>query len=148
MSSLNKVILMGNLVADPVLKVTPTGVNVCSFSIAVARRFAKPEDEIKADFFNVIAWRGAGEFVAKCFTKGKAIAIVGSLQNRSYVTQSGEKRYLTEIIADECTFAGNASGEGAVTSKSEPSDLESAVASNAVQSTRLEDIPDDGELPF
>ena len=148
MAGLNKVILMGNLVADPVLKVTPTGVNVCSFSIAVARRFAKPEDEVKADFFNIIAWRGAGEFVSKYFVKGKAIAIVGSLQNRSFITQAGEKKYITEIIADECTFAGNANGEGAVTSKAEPSDLQSAVASNAVQSTRFEDIPDDGELPL
>ncbi len=107
MAGLNKVILMGNLTADPDFKTTPAGVPVTTFSIAVGRRFAKQGDEVTADFFNIVCWRGLAEFVSKYFTKGKPIVVVGSIQNRSYTTQDGQKRYITEIIADECTFAGN-----------------------------------------
>ncbi len=114
MAGLNKVILMGNLTADPEFKTTPSGVPVTTFSIAVGRRFAKQGDEVTADFFNIVAWRQTAEFVSKFFNKGKPIVVVGSIQNRSYTTQDGQKRYITEIIADECAFAGNAgSGNGA-----------------------------------
>ena len=112
MASINKVIIMGNLTADPEFKTTPSGVSVTTFSVAVGRKFAKSDDEVKADFFNVVAWRGLAEFVSKYFTKGKSIVVIGSLQNRSYTTQNGEKRYITEIIADECTFAGSSQNDG------------------------------------
>ncbi len=108
MASLNKVILMGNLVADPEYKTTPSGVAVTTFRIAVGRRFAKQGDEVTADFFSIVAWRGLAEFVSKYFSKGKSIVVVGSLQNRTWTDQNGQKRVFTEIIADECTFAGNA----------------------------------------
>lgn len=103
----NKVILQGNLVEDPELRVTTSGVNVTTFRIAVGRRFAKPEDEVKADFFTCVAWRGLAEFVAKYFNKGKSMVLIGNLQNRSYTTQEGQKRYVTEVVAEECHFAGN-----------------------------------------
>ena len=86
MASINKVIIMGNLTADPEFKTTPSGVSVTTFNVAVGRKFAKSDDEVKADFFNVVAWRGLGEFVSKYFTKGKPIVVVGSIQNRSYNT--------------------------------------------------------------
>lgn len=108
MAGLNKVILMGNLTKDPEFKTTPSGVSVTTFSVAVGRRFAKQGDEVTADFFNVVAWRNTAEFVSKYFTKGRAIVVVGSLQNRSWTDQNGQKRYITEVIADECYFAGNA----------------------------------------
>ena len=111
MAGLNKVILMGNLVADPEYKTTPSGVGVTTFSIAVGRRFAKQGDEVTADFFNVVAWRNTAEFVSKYFNKGRAIVVVGSLQNRSWTDQNGQKHYITEVVADECYFAGN-SGTG------------------------------------
>ena len=110
MAGLNKVILMGNLTKDPDFKTTPSGVSVTTFSIAVGRRFAKQGDEVTADFFNVVAWRSTAEFVSKYFNKGRAIVVVGSLQNRSWTDQNGQKRYITEVIADECYFAGNANG--------------------------------------
>ena len=111
MAGLNKVILMGNLTKDPEYKTTPSGVGVTTFSVAVGRRFAKQGDEVTADFFNVVAWRNTAEFVSKYFTKGRAIVVVGSLQNRSWTDQNGQKRYITEVVADECYFAGN-SGNG------------------------------------
>ena len=111
MAGLNKVILMGNLVADPEYKTTPSGVGVTTFRIAVGRRFAKQGDEVTADFFSIVAWRNTAEFVSKYFTKGRAIVVVGSLQNRSWTDQNGQKHYITEVVADECYFAGN-SGSG------------------------------------
>ena len=110
MASLNKVILMGNLTADPELKTTPNGVSVTSFTIAVGRRFAKETDEVKADFINVVCWRGTAEFVTKYFGKGRSIVVVGSLQTRSYTAQDGSKRYITEVVADEVTFGSSPSG--------------------------------------
>lgn len=103
----NKVILQGNLTKDPEARTTTSGVSVTTFSIAVGRRFAKPEDEVKADFFTCVAWRGLADFVAKNFVKGKAIVVVGNLQNRNYTDSNGQKRYVTEVVAEECHFAGS-----------------------------------------
>ena len=97
----NKVILVGNLVADPELKTTPNGVTVTRFSIAVNRRFAKNGE---TDFFNIVAWRNTAEFVCKFFTKGKPILVSGSLQNSSWTDSEGNKKYATEVVADEVTF--------------------------------------------
>lgn len=117
MASLNKVILMGNLTADVELKTTPSGVSVCSFSIAVGRRLSKEQqvdpNAVKADFINIVAWRNTAEFISRYFSKGKSIVIVGQLQVRSYTAQDGSKRYVTEVIADEVTFGSSASDGGA-----------------------------------
>ena len=102
----NKVILVGNLVADPELKQTPSGVSVATFRIAVQRRFAKPDDAVQADFFNIVVWRQQAEFVSRYFTKGTSAVVCGSLQNRDFTDQNGQKRFFTEIVADEVTFAG------------------------------------------
>ena len=107
MAGLNKVILMGNLTADPEFKTTPSGVPVTTFSIAVGRKFAKESDEVKADFFNIVAWRSLAEFVSKYFTKGQMINVCGSLQTRTWDDAQGVKRYATEVIADEVNFYGD-----------------------------------------
>ena len=146
MAGLNKVILIGNLTADPEFKTTPSGVPVTTFSIAVGRRFAKEGDEVKADFFNIVAWRQTAEFVSKFFNKGKSIVVVGSIQNRSYTTQDGQKRYITEIIADECTFAGNAgNGQNDGMSANIPTQQ---VAQASVPTANFEEISQDDDLPF
>lgn len=128
----NKVILQGNLTKDPEARTTTSGVSVTTFSIAVGRRFAKPEDEVKADFFTCVAWRGLADFVAKNFVKGKAIVVVGNLQNRSYTDSNGQKRYVTEVVAEECHFAG---------SKEHSSEANTSAMN-------FETIGDDDELPF
>lgn len=97
----NRVILVGNLVADPELKTTPNGVSVTRFKIAVNRRFAKNGE---TDFFEIVAWRNSAEFVCRHFTKGKPILVSGTLQNRSWDKPDGSKGYATEIVADEVTF--------------------------------------------
>lgn len=103
--SFNKVILGGRLTADPELKTTPSGIAVTTFNIAVNRRFAdKQTSENTADFFTVQAWRQTAEFITKYFRKASSICIVGSIQTRSWVGQDGQKKYATEIVADEAYF--------------------------------------------
>lgn len=101
---MNKVILMGRLTRDPEMRQTSGNIPVCSFSVAVDRRFKGQDGERKADFINVVAWRQQAEFVSRYFTKGKGIAVVGSIQTRSWEDQQGQKRYQTEVIADEIYF--------------------------------------------
>lgn len=136
----NRVILVGNLVADPELKATPSGVNVTRFRIAVGRRFAKPDSEVKADFFDIVAWRTTAEFVCKHFTKGRPILVSGTLQNRTWTDSDGNKRYATEVVADEVSFvdrkSDNASGNAA------PS------APVYGDTSGYEDLSNDDELPF
>ena len=100
----NKVILVGNLVADPELKQTPSGVSVVSFTLAVQRRFAKADDAQQADFINIVAWRQTAEFVARYFTKGRSMLVCGAIQTRNFTDQNGQKRYITEVVADEVSF--------------------------------------------
>lgn len=101
---MNRVIMIGNLTKDPELSETPSGINVCRFSIAVQRRFPNAQGEREADFFNVIAWRGVAESVAKYLKKGSKAGVSGSVQTRTYDANDGSKRYVTEIIAEEVEF--------------------------------------------
>ena len=101
---------MGRLTRDPEMRQTPNGVSVCSFSIAVNRRFAK-EGQQSADFINCTAWRQQAEFICKYFQKGAMIAVVGSLQSRSWENQEGKKQYSTDVVVDEVYFTG-AKSEG------------------------------------
>lgn len=116
---LNKAILMGRLTADPEAKQTSNGASVTSFSIAVERNFAdKQTGKRAADFINIVAWRGTAELICKYFSKGRMIALEGSIQTRNYEDKNGNKRTAFEIIADSVYFTGekkddNASSNGA-----------------------------------
>ena len=115
MASFNKVILIGNLTADPELKQTPSGVSVCSFSIAINRRASRNSDSAQqnVDFINIVAWRERAEFVSKYFKKGKPILVCGQLQTRNWTDAQGNKRYATEVVADELSFVeSKAASEG------------------------------------
>ena len=101
---MNKVILVGRLTKDPELRSTPSGVNVCSFSVACDRRFVKEGEERKADFINCIVWRQTAEFVSKYFRKGHRIALEGSLQTRDYTDKDGKKCYVTEVVVGDVEF--------------------------------------------
>jgi single-strand DNA-binding protein len=107
---MNKVIMMGRLTKDPEMRVTNSGKNVASFTLAVNRRFAK--EEPKADFFNVTAWNKTAEFVGKYFTKGQQVLVSGRLENRSWEDNAGVKRYATDVIAEEVEFADSKKEEG------------------------------------
>lgn len=103
---MNKVILMGRLTRDPEMRQTTGGISVCSFSIAVNRRFAK-DGQQNADFINCTAWRQQAEFICKYFTKGSMICVVGNLQSRSWENQEGKKQYATDVVVDEVYFTGS-----------------------------------------
>ena len=101
---MNKVILIGNLTKDPELKQTQSGVSVCNISIAVSRDYTDSDGNRQADFFNINVWREKGENCHKYLKKGRKVAIVGSIQNRSYEDKDGAKRTVTEIIANDVEF--------------------------------------------
>ena len=100
---MNKVIEIGNLTRDPEYSTTPNGTAVCKMSIAVNRNFTNANGKRETDYSNVVAWRTLADNCAKYLEKGKKIAVVGSLQTRSYES-NGEKKYVTEIMADEIEF--------------------------------------------
>ena len=151
MASFNKVILIGNLTADPELKQTPNGVSVCRFTLAVNRRFARNEQgQQTADFITIVTWRQSAEFVARYFKKGRPILVCGQIQSRSWTDQSGQKRYSTEVVADEVTFVENKSdtASGAPSGTTFTPDYGTPSFSNAPAGGNFEEIPGDDSLPF
>lgn len=116
----NKVILGGRITADPELKSTPSGISVTSFAVAVNRSYrGKNGEEPQADFINVTAWRKTAEFITRHFRKASSICIVGSIQTRSWVDKQGQKRYATEVVADEAYFVDAKGRAGADESHTE-----------------------------
>ena len=95
---------IGNLSSEPETRTTPSGVTVCSFTVAVNRRFANSDGERQTDFFRVNAWRQLGEVCAKHLSKGKKVAVRGELQARLYDAKNGEKRMSLDVVADEVEF--------------------------------------------
>ena len=127
----NKAIIIGRLTAAPELKQTPQGTSVCSFTVAVDRKY-KSGDERKCDFLNVVAWRQTAEFVSRYFGKGDAILVDGEIQVRSY-DKDGRKQYVTEIVAHEVEF---------VESKKESDPNFESVSPN------LESVSPEEDMPF
>ena len=97
---MNKVIMIGNLVADPEARTTQSGKSVATFRIGVRRNFSNAQGVYESDFFSCQAWGNTAEYVRKYMAKGSRVAVEGRLQNRSYDAQDGSKRYVTEIICD------------------------------------------------
>ena len=151
MASFNKVILIGNMTADPELKQTTSGTSVCSFSIAVNRRFAKAEQgQQNVDFINIVTWRQRAEFVCRYFKKGNPILICGQLQTRSWTDNQGQKRYATEVVADEVSFVASAAQTGSMGGQGGSAYTPEAYSTPAASAgpAMFEEIPNDGELPF
>ena len=136
---LNKWIGMGRLTKDPELNQTPSGVDVCSFSIACERDF-KNGDEKVTDFINCTAWRRTATFISKYFSKGSMIIIDGRISTDKYVDRDGNNRTKTEVTVDTAYFGSskNSGGQGA----SDPN------SSGQVGFPFTAQSGDDGELPF
>ena len=152
MASFNKVILIGNMTADPELKQTAAGISVCSFSIAVNRRFAKTEQgQQNVDFINIVTWRQSAEFVSRYFKKGNPILVCGQLQTRTWTDNQGQKRYATEVVADEVSFvtsAAQSQGAPIAGGQAYTPDAYGAPSFTGTGSANFEELPSDGDLPF
>jgi single-strand DNA-binding protein len=109
---MNKAIIMGNLTRDPEMRSTQSQVPVCTFTVAVERRFKTADGNRAADFINCVAWRQSAEFMAKYFHKGSRVVVVGSIQTRSYDDKDGNKRTATEIVVDEIHFGDKKAAGG------------------------------------
>lgn len=146
---LNCVTLMGRLAADPVLKVTPSGKDVCSFNIAVDRAISKGEK--KADFIPIVVWGSSAKFVCDYFGKGSMIALEGKIQIRAYTDNEGNKRSAFEVVAREVSFCGS-KNEGKNTSAAEKETAKADKDCNGYFATAtaadFEEIVDDEDLPF
>lgn len=139
---MNKVILLGRLTKDVETRYTQTNNSlVATFALAVNRRFAKEGEERQTDFINIVAWGKTGEFSSKYFKKGLQVAVVGRLQNRSYEDSNGQKKYITEVIAEEVYFADSNNRQTA-----------DASILNSPVNTQTEDdgtfMSEDSDLPF
>ena len=143
---MNKVFLIGNLTRDPELTETSGGVSVCHFAIAVNRSYASSDGERQTDFFNVTAWRGLADTVARYTKKGNKVAVSGSIQIRTYDDNQGVRRTAVDVIAQDVEFltAKSASGD----------DFYDAPASTATgnapahKKPTLQSFDDDGDIPF
>ena len=153
---LNRVVLMGRLVADPELRHTAQNVAVTTFRIAVDRNYTPKGAERQTDFINIVTWRGTAEFVSRYFHKGQLIALEGSIQTRNYTDSQGNNRSAFEVVADQVYFAesrNSNSAQGTAPSAFTPPPAFEEPPKGASFSVgevgEFEEIdPDDGELPF
>lgn len=109
---LNKVMLIGRLTRDPELRTIPSGQTVASFSVATSRQWKDQQGQPQSvtEFHNIVAWRRLGEIAGQYLKKGKQVYLEGYLQTRSWEDQSGQKRYRTEIVADNLIMLGSPTG--------------------------------------
>lgn len=109
---MNKVFLIGRLTRDPELRYTGSNIAVATFSLAVNRNFSNNAGEREADFINIVVWRKQAENVKNYLTQGSQVAIDGRIQTRTYDGQDGQKRYVTEVVADNVEFLGSKNSTG------------------------------------
>ena len=108
---MNKAMIIGNLTKDPELRKTASDISVCTFTVAVSRPFNREE----TDFIPVVVWRGLAENCSRYLAKGRKVAVFGRIQTRNYEDNNGQRRYVTEIIADDVEFLspkGQSGGAG------------------------------------
>ena len=145
---MNRVVLIGNLATDPELRKTTSDISVCTFRLAVQRRFPNPQGVREADFINIVVWRQTAEVCAKFLAKGRKCGVTGSLQLRSYEGQDGTRRYVTEVVADEVEFLsapqGQQGADRSYASDAPPPEPPSGYTGG----TGFSQVDDDDDLPF
>ena len=158
---MNKVFLIGRLTRDPELRYTGNNTAVATFSIAVNRNFSNQNGEREADFINIVVWRKQAENVKNYLTQGSQVAIDGRIQTRSYDDQNGNKRYVTEVVADNVEFLGSKGSQASSSSNTSSSSQEPTpydFGGEEPQTTAVDSNPfadfgstieiNDDELPF
>ncbi len=143
---MNKAILVGRLTKDPELKTTGSGVSVCSFTIAINRRFKNAEGNYDADFINCVAWRQQAEFLSRYFAKGRMVGVVGSIQTRNY-EKDGQRVYVTEVVAEEINFVDSKSQNDGASAAPSFANNNSNTSSFGADDGFIP-MPADDDLPF
>ena len=148
---INRVVLVGRLTKDPVLRKTANGASVVSFTVACTRRF-KQEGQPDADFINTVAWNKTADIVSQYTHKGSLVGVEGRIQTRSYDDQSGKRVYVTEVVADSVQFLESKSAAASnvnvpeVNNQSYQSDNGQSYSNDFTSSSTLDIASDD--LPF
>lgn len=141
---MNKAFFIGNLTRDPELGETPNGVTVCHFSLAVNRNYTDGNGERQTDFFNVTAWRGLADSVAKYCKKGSKVAVTGSVQMRLWEDNDGVKHQCVDVIAQDVEFL--------TPKEKEQDDWGNRQQGNSdkrkARKPALQSFDDDGDIPF
>lgn len=142
---LNRVILMGRLTADPELRKTASDLSVTSFTLAVDRNYGKGADR-QTDFINCVAWRQTAEFISRYFSKGRLMAVEGSLQVRNYVDKNENKRQAVEVLIDQAFFADskNSAPASSINDFGPPPPSNSYGAPAASAATSFQSVPTTG----
>ena len=143
---MNKVFLIGNLTRDPELTETAGGIKICRFAIAVNRTYSASDGERKTDFFNIVAWRGLGETVARFAKKGNKVAVSGSIELRNYEDSQGVRRTGIDIVAQDVEFLTprGQGGEDGYDSMS----AQGGTGGSSSRKSSLQAFDDDGDIPF
>ena len=131
---MNRFFAIGRLTKDPEKRTTQNGTSVCTFTLAVDRRYKNANGERETDFFTVVCWRQVADRSAQYLSKGKQVAIAGEVQTRSY-EKDGQKRYVTEVVADEVQFL-SPRGDGVERGR------------GTTQEPEMSPVSDDDDLPF
>jgi single-strand DNA-binding protein len=113
--SLNKVMLIGNLGKDPELRFTPSGRAVAKFSLATSEQWTTPEGQRqdRTEWHNIVVWGKQAETCGQYLSKGRQVYIEGSIRSRQYDDKEGQKRWITEVVAQRVQFLGGGRGDGA-----------------------------------
>lgn len=151
---MNRAILIGNLTRDPDLRTTNSGISVCTFTVAVQRRFQNQNGEREADFIPVVCWRQLAETCGKYLAKGRKVGVSGHIQTRNYEANDGSRRTMTEVVADEVEFLtsrGQSSDGERIPLPDEPaapSPFGGGGGNDNSSNNDFGEMIDDSELPF
>ncbi len=137
---MNKAMIIGNLTKDPELRKTASDISVCTFTVAVQRPFNKEE----TDFIPIVVWRGLADNCSRYLAKGRKVAVFGRIQTRNYEDKDGQRRYVTEIIADDVEFLSPKGQSGSMMHDAEPPSDEGLFEDEKSDFEPL----DDEQMPF
>lgn len=137
---MNKAMIIGNLTKDPELRKTASDISVCTFTVAVQRPFNKEE----TDFIPIVVWRGLADNCSRYLAKGRKVAVFGRIQTRNYEDKDGQRRYVTEIIADDVEFLSPKGQSGATMHDAQPPSDEGLFEDEKSDFEPL----DDEQMPF
>lgn len=144
---MNRLTIIGNLTRDPELRTTSTGINVCTFTVAVNRRQrSQTANQPEADFFRVTAWRQLGEICQRYLAKGRKVAVVGPVSVNSYTANDGSTRFSLEVTADDVEFLSSRSDDAAYASAAPTASARPAATAPAAEEGF--DEVEEEELPF